>query len=78
MRKGPSFLSFAAYINARNLLKPVVAAALPRAAVQVSTPSHDNALFAVDVSAFNISAVVTFIGREGCDDGRVCSCPVKA
>lgn len=36
---GPSLRSFAASVKARNLLKPVVAAPLPRAAARVSTSS---------------------------------------
>ncbi|GKD90106.1 hypothetical protein Tco_1365613, partial [Tanacetum coccineum] len=38
---GPSVRSFATSVKARNLLKPVVAAPLPRAATLVSTSSLD-------------------------------------
>lgn len=40
-RKGPSLRSLAASVKARNLLKPVVAAPLPRAAARVRTSSRD-------------------------------------
>lgn len=39
--KGPSFLSFAASVRARNLLNPVVAAPRPNAAALVRTSSLD-------------------------------------
>lgn len=39
--KGPSFLSFAASVKAKNLLNPVVAAPRPRAAARVNTSSRE-------------------------------------
>lgn len=64
---GPSLRSFAASVNARNLLKPVVAAPLPRAAALVSTSS-------LEVIAPGDAAVLVMTGAIevfGADEGAI-------
>lgn len=59
--KGPSFRSFAASVNARNLLNPVVAAPRPSAAALVSTSSLE--AISPAEAGFDIRATVGAVGR---------------
>lgn len=57
---GPSLRSFAASVKARNLLKPVVAAPLPRAAALVSTSSLEMIAPGDDAALVMVGAIEVF------------------
>ena len=65
--KGPSLRSFAASVRARNLLNPVVAAPLPRAAALVSTSSLELVAIAppTEVEAAEIFVMARTVGAVG-------------
>lgn len=72
--KGPSFLSLAASVRARNLLKPVVAAPRPSAAALVNTSSREAAMKPTAVEVVSAGAGGAAVGVAGGTDGTMAGC----
>jgi hypothetical protein len=72
--KGPSFRSFAASVKARNLLNPVVAAPLPRAAALVSTSSRE--AISPNEAIFGIAGAAGAAGVAGTTDATIDGCVI--
>jgi len=72
-RKGPSFLSLAASVRARNLLKPVEAAPRPRAAALVSTSSPE-AIY--QTAMLDIAGAIMGSGAAGTMGGATGGCVI--
>lgn len=71
-RKGPSFLSFAASVRARNLLKPVVAAPRPNAAALASTSSREATT--ADTAGLMIAGGADGAVEVATEDGAIDGC----
>lgn len=73
--KGPSFLSFAASVRAKNLLNPVVAAPRPRAAALVRTSSRDAISPTVGLVIVGAGGVLETTGGADGDETEGCVIP---